>query len=91
MANLVTNPVITAPCGKQVGLSWSISSLEQGEAYMLQMTIYTTEKGIMGGQGFTMLNQNPLDFGASLKFTNCNNNLVTLTALPLWVKAIKPI
>jgi hypothetical protein len=88
MANLVTKPVITAPCGKQVGLSWSISSLELGEAFMLQMTIYTAEKGIMGGQAFSSLGQNPLDFGASLKFTNCNNNLVTLTALPLWVKAV---
>jgi hypothetical protein len=69
-------------------MSWGLGDVQVGEAFMLQVTIHTTDKGIMGGQGFTMLNQNPLDFGASLKFTNCNNNLVTLTALPLWVKAV---
>ena len=58
---------------------------------MLQVTIYTTDKGIYGGQGFTSLGDNPMDFGASLRYIGCNYYQVTLTALPIWVKAIKPL
>ena len=90
MANLVTKPVVNAPCGKQVSLNWGIGTIEVGEAYMLQMTIHTTNKGMTGGQGFSCLGQNPLAFVASLKMTGCSGQSVSLSLGPIWVKAIKP-
>ena len=92
MANLCTKPTFTISgfMTKQVGMSWSVGDVAPGEAFMLQVTVHTTDKGLYGGQGFTSLGDNPVDFGASLRFINCNYNQVTLTALPIWVKAIKP-
>jgi hypothetical protein len=88
MANLMTSPDVTIGPGAagQVRLTWTIDQIDEGEAFMLQITLCTgVNPG--GNQEYSSDGWHALDSGALLKWDNERGKQMSLKAPRLWVYA----
>lgn len=91
MLNLLTECDIYHSKGamKQVRLEWSLDEIVEGEAFMLQITVYTSlnpaDKQEYTAEGYHYLNS-----GATLKWYDDRGKKHSLTTDPIEVLAIDP-
>jgi hypothetical protein len=92
MFNLLTETEIVYSKGamKQVRLEWSIEQIVEGEAYMLQMTVYT-KLNPAGMQEYTSPDCYALNSGATLKWYDDQGKKHSLETGSIWVMAIWPM
>jgi hypothetical protein len=92
MCNLVTDQEVTYSNGKmkQVRLEWSIDQVAEGEAFMLQITVYT-KLNPAGHQEYTSPGCYALNSGATLKWLDDRGKKHSLETGSIWVIAVPEI
>jgi len=90
MANLITDPVFTYAPGQsmQVRMNWDIGTLEQGEAFMLQVTL-CTDVNPGGIQEYSSAGPHAMDSGAVLKWLDGRNKKESLSVPSIWIEVIE--
>jgi len=94
IANLLTNPTFSTSTGKaqQVRLSWSLPSLQPGEAFMLQVTMSTGRTpSKLAQQEYTSPGVKTLNSGATLKWHDDTGAQRSLETAPIYVTAVGQI
>ncbi|NYT12538.1 MAG: hypothetical protein GKC03_08345 [Methanomassiliicoccales archaeon] len=91
MANLLTEYDISYSKGtmKQVRMEWSLDQIVEGEAFMLQMTVYT-KLNPAGKQEYTSPGTYDLNSGATLKWYDERGKKHSLETGTIQVVAVKP-
>jgi len=94
IANLLTDPVFTLSTGKaqQVRLAWNLPNLQQGEAFMLQVTVSTGQTpSTTPKQQYTSPGTKTLNSGATLKWLDNTGAQQSLTTPSIYVTAVGQI